>query len=50
MIAAHDAMEHILEAEVLGMLGYIFFKVKTPTEGADDEASNANKLKQFKKA
>ena len=50
VIAAHDAMEHFLEAQVYGTLGYIYFKVKTPTKGEDDAATNENKLKQMKRA
>ena len=48
--AAHDAQEHFLEAQLNGTLGYIFFKLMTPSSGENEEASNAIKLKQLKKA
>ena len=49
-LAAYDAQEHFLEAKLYGTLGYIFFKLMTPSSSENEEASNASRLKQMKKA
>ena len=48
--AADAAQEVYLLAEVQSKLGYLYYKMKEPTAGADETESNSNKLKQFQHA